>query len=140
MIKKIWIALCLTAIILSVVETAQAQLVNYGRRRFRQQNNAQAVTTTTTATQTVASVAGDSPSWMTQAVEVQYSSEQRFDFNRDGFLQKDEVIAFLEDLSKQVKAKGSAVVMSNILKEYDKNGDYSIDRTELKAITRDIGK
>lgn len=141
MIKKIGIMFLMAGILISLIPTVQAQMVDYNRRRFRQQANTQnaqtAVTTATTQEQASEQVTG---SWKTNPVKVQSYSEQRFDYDNDGYLDRTEAIAFLQDVVKQVKAKGLMALNSDILKEYDKNGDNLIDRTELKDISRDIGK
>jgi hypothetical protein len=146
MMKKVLGTIGLVMVFAMVAQTVHAGMINYDRKSRRQGNTS--VTSTTRTSDETMSTSDDmgsstetkTSSWKSGPVKVRYKSEELFDFNSDGYLQRAEGIAYLQDVVRQVQTKGVLRINSDILKEYDANNDGSIDRTESKTILRDIGK
>jgi hypothetical protein len=103
---------------------SRAGLINYQRR-----NNVLSLTAKTKAEREAIWAA-----WMRELPKVQNSAERRYDVNRDGVLQTAEVKIFLRDVIAEVEDKGGLLITSDILDEYDKDGDSIIERQELELI------
>ncbi len=105
-------------------QVVSAQLINYGRRAGspapRNVNDETA------------------PKWAKELPKVVNSSERRYDINRDGLLQSAEVKVMLRDVIETVEERGSVIVYSDILKDYDANKDRYITPAELDKIREDV--
>ena len=80
------------------------------------------------------------PMWMRQAQSAATATEKRYDLNRDGVLQTAEAKIFLRDVIQVVDSKGGYTVDSDLLREYDKNRDGLISRTEIIDVKADVNK
>ena len=108
-----------------------AGLINYERlRRFKER---QAAGETDLKFKDVAV-----PSWMDYEPRAKTEQEKKYDINRDGILQIAETKIFLRDVLVVISQKGGFTLDSDILKEYDKNKDSFISRTESAEITKDV--
>ena len=144
-----------------VSSTCFAGLINYERRNKTQ--NTTTTSRTTSSYQKPAMKAEDSssnkygtsteismnrdkpvtasmPAWMKTPPRVRNSAEKKFDSNRNGTLESAEVAMLLKDAVSTINSRGSVSISSDILKEYDRNGDGTINRYEALSITEDLGK
>jgi hypothetical protein len=127
-----------------LIHSGHAGMINYNRinKNKGTTTTTQAATTTSQTTTPTTSSYGmttTTPGWKTKLIVVMNRAEQKFDANNDGYLQRSEVVAYLQDVVKQVQSKGSLKINSDILAEYDKDGNKSIDRYEATDIMSDIG-
>lgn len=76
-------------------------------------------------------------SWRHGKSKVNKPVEERYDADRDGFLQPQEVKAMLQDKYGLIKTRGRARVNSDIEKAYDGNNDGIIDGQEAEALKAD---
>jgi hypothetical protein len=125
--KMIRIGLWITILTVIMVQAASAQLINYGRRN-------QFINGSTDSPKSDDMTV---PQWAKETPKVTNNSERRYDINRDGLLQSAEVKVMLRDVIETVEDRGSVVVYSDILKEYDKNKDRYITAAELDKIRQD---
>ena len=127
--KELMVFLTVSLILLLGVSLAEAGLINYERRSRMLKGGGGA-----------APAAGQEenlPQWMKTMPPVNNRTERRYDVNRDGYLQTAEVKIFLRDVVDQVEQRGGVEVISDILKEYDKNRDGIINRYEVTDIKKD---
>ena len=121
-----------------LISNAQAGLINYKRREGATPAPAGGgYKKPAPAAKAAAAAAPAAPMWMQNAPEVKTAAERVYDINRDGKLQPAEVKIFLRSVAEVVDAKGGFTVNSDILKEYDKNHDGLISRTEIVDLKRD---
>ena len=125
--KMIRIGLWIAVLTVVMVQIASAQLINYGRR-------GQYINGSTDSPKADDKMV---PQWAKEIPKVTNNSERRYDINRDGLLQSAEVKVMLRDVIETVEDRGSVVVYSDILKEYDKNKDRYITAVELDKIRQD---
>lgn len=130
--KRILMSVFSLMVLAVFIQTAQAQMINY-KRRNRTTGGAPAVSASGAAAETAAA-------WKTKLNKVRYRAELKFDADRDGYLNRAEVTAFLRDVIAEVQDNGTMRINSAILQEYDKNGDNRIDRYEVRDIMRDISR
>ena len=64
--------------------------------------------------------------------------EKHYDINKDGYLQIPEVKIFLRTVIAEANEKGGYMIDSDILKEYDKNRDSYITKSEALEMAADI--
>ncbi|MCM8781261.1 MAG: hypothetical protein NC908_05000 [Candidatus Omnitrophica bacterium] len=76
--------------------------------------------------------------WRQARSRVNTRLESKYDANKDGWLEPDEVKEMLRDRSTIVKTKGKAKVDSVIEQEYDANEDGVIDANEAETMKQDI--
>ena len=95
-------------------------------------------TQTPAATTAAATATATAIQWKENPPQVQNWSEKQYDGNKDGWLQPEEVMAFLKDVSNEVDQRGSYAIDSEILKAYDKDGDGFINRAEIASIKNDM--
>ena len=126
-------------IILSLfaVQSAQAQLIDYNRRN---RYNNQGQNTTGPATTPRTSAATSQTNSSSTGFQVQNRFERKYDLNRDGKLEGEELTKLFADVVKEVEDDGRSVVMSDILEKYDANGDGYISRYEATRIVQDMKK
>ena len=78
------------------------------------------------------------PAWVDNEPEAKSEKEKHYDINKDGYLQIPEVKIFLRAVTAEAKEKGGYMVDSDILKEYDKNKDSYISKTEALEMAEDV--
>ena len=136
--KKLTLVMAVIFLFFISVQTARAQLIDYSRRS-RYNNSEQKATTQNTRTRTSAA-ASKTESSAAGVFEVQNRFEKKYDLNRDGKLQADELKKLLADVVKEVESDGRSVVMSDIVEAYDANGDGYISSYEVRRIMQEINK
>ncbi len=107
---------------------SSAQLINYGRRNVYVKGN------TPGSTEVVENV----PEWARVLPEVKNREDEKYDTNRDGWLQSAEVKVMLRDVLVNVDKKGLVKIESDVLKEYDVNKDGYIKPNEIARIRQDV--
>ncbi len=117
--RTLWIGLS-AVLMLGGVWPVEAQLIRYDRRRSQ---------TSTARPKT------PPPAAETRGLT---AFERRFDRNRNGRLDADEVRTMLRDVVKTVGRRGRVAVDSRRLKAYDVDGDGYLDRYEVRAIQREL--
>lgn len=114
---------------------AEAGLINYNRRNG-DVTNAGAAPARTRST----SYGRRGPAWEARAPKADNRTEQRYDINKDGTLQPAEVRMFLREVVDFVESRGGMRINSEILREYDSNGDGVISQSELGQMRDHIGR
>ena len=131
MLKKFFIVAVSVLLVVSFCSQAFAGLIDWERRnRYLQSQEAK-------SDGTVKMTEADIPQWMTKEPRVTTEEERRYDVNRDGYLQPAESKVYLRRVVTTVEKRGKVVFESEILKEYDQNGDGVITKTEASNIRRD---
>ena len=72
------------------------------------------------------------------APKVTKKVEELYDLNGDGRLQKKEINEFFQEVYDAIRKKGHFIVISDLLKKYDKDRDGFIDKYEAKYLKKDI--
>jgi hypothetical protein len=129
--KFLSLSVCAACLLLFICE-AQAGLINYQRR-----NKGGAPVRAGARAAVPAAPVG--PAWIATPPAVKNSVEKAYDVNRDGKLQPAEVKIYLRGVIETIESKGGFTINSDILKEYDKNKDGLISRSELPDLKRDAG-
>ncbi len=80
----------------------------------------------------------DLPLWMREEPIIKTRAEKRYDVNRDGKFQPAESKVYLRRVIKTVEKGGKIVSRSDILEEYDTNGDGVISLVEVKEVREDV--
>ncbi|MFH1360055.1 MAG: hypothetical protein ABIJ41_03345 [Candidatus Omnitrophota bacterium] len=133
--KKIIVIAIWVIFSLAITPWCDAQMVNYKRLKNTNNQTERVVRETKPKVSVPQPVASEStPKWMTTESSVKNRNEKAYDVNRDGRLQSWEAKVLLKDVVAQVDKKGSYVIDSDILKEYDKNRDGTISRSEASLI------
>ena len=114
------------------VNASYSQLINHNRRK-KGTGSGRVAASAKTPVKPV-----EVPQWMRRAPRARNSQEKRYDKNRDGRLQSNEVKKFLADIIDVVESRGAVSVSSDILKIYDVNRDGVIRKSELSGIKADI--
>lgn len=142
--KAIYYSLgCLITLFL-IVESADAQMINYERRKKRQEKviNLRAQTGPTTPTQTQTqnqatrhqSVRDEIARVMQSQPKVANRTERLYDSNRDGLLQEDEIKNFYSDVVSATERRGQFRISSELLRGFDSDEDGRISRLEASNI------
>lgn len=120
--KDVFVVSLVVLLLLGVFEPVSAGLIDYDRRSRRLGTSKE-----------------DAPEWWKAEPDVKNKLERRYDINRDGKLQTAEVKILLRDVVDEIQEKGRySVYSSDILKEYDKNRDRVIDKTEVEGIIKHV--
>ncbi len=136
--KKLTLVMAVIFLFFISVQSARAQLIDYSRRN-RYNNPGQNATTQDTRARTSAPTPKTESS-AANVFEVQNRFEKKYDLNRDGKLQGEELKKLLSDVVKEVENDGRSVVMSDIVEAYDANGDGYISSYEVRRIMQEINK
>ncbi|HQO58452.1 MAG TPA: EF-hand domain-containing protein [Candidatus Omnitrophota bacterium] len=136
--KKLTLVMAVIFLFFISVQAAQAQLIDYSRRN-RYNNPGQNATNQNTRARTPAP-APKTASSAAKVFEVQNRFEKKYDLNRDGKLQGEELKKLFSDVVKEVENDGRSVVMSDIVEAYDANGDGYISSYEVRRIMQEINK
>jgi len=134
--KRIFFILIIALVVTSICASAFAGLIDWERRNhyLKEQQSKEA---SVGSAQTKEMTQADLPKWMKEEPKVMTRDEQRYDINRDGYFQPAESKVYLRRLVGVVEQRGKIASNSELLKEYDKNGDGVITRTEAKKIRED---
>jgi len=135
--KRLHVAVFAVIIIFVTVGLAQAQMVDYNRRARRQRGdilhlrNRTADDLTNANRKYWAELKNTKPRVSTKA-------EQLYDLNQDGYLQPNEMVRFLNDVTSSVEKNGKFNVSSEVLKGFDANKDGVITLNEAQAIKNSL--
>jgi len=124
--------LVMVMICLTLIPIAHAGMINYERRnRKLEQNQTPAVSLEQQWRNQIKQALSSEPTAKSR-------EEREFDFNRDGSLQREELIAFLNELIGNVEDNGSYYVRTELVKIFDKNKDDRITAEEADVIKQVI--
>ncbi len=122
-------------------QLVNAQLIDYERRsRYQQQQSGSSPATTRTTARTTTSATRSSANQGSETFKVQNRFEKKYDQDRDGQLQEEELKRLFMDVIKEVENDGRAVVMSDVLESYDTNSDGYISRYEVRSLELKVKK
>ena len=145
--KRFFLVLIFGLVFVLVSQQVHAQLINYSRRDKNQQSQSTSILVpvipiTTTETKSEAIVTGliVAETENGDAPRVKTRQEKRYDLNRDGKLQENEIIAFLKDVITRVETRGLFEFTTNILRPYDLEGDRVIRQYELEKIKQRVAE
>jgi hypothetical protein len=120
--KNLFIVSLAALFLLGAFQPVFAGLIDYDRRNRRS-----------------ATAGEDAPEWWKTEPDVKNKLERRYDTNRDGKLQTAEVKILLRDVVDEIETKGRySVYSTDVLREYDKNRDRVIDKTEVEGIIKHV--
>ncbi len=152
--KNFILLVVLGVVSVAFVDVSWAQLIDYNRRAKRQEIKAVASVAPKVKTHKEGKKAKDHPMkpYVSKPVilspnvkvldiissnpNVSTRIERIYDMDRDGRLQKDEILEFFSDVVDSVKKKGRFLVSSDLLKFFDENSDGKISRYESLAIKK----
>lgn len=80
------------------------------------------------------------PNWKTHNYVVTTESQIVYDVNGNGYLEPDETREYLKHRYERITSYGETGVDSDIVREYDANGDGTIDAREAQYIRDDIAE
>ena len=122
-----------------MIQTAQAGLIDYDRKKRRQQKSNVAAPTSGRATvPTKPAAAKPAAIVAKEPIKIQNNSERVYDANKDGFLQEAERQRFLKDVLATIGEIGEFKVNSDVVQAFDANKDGEISLNEAQAIQRSL--